>query len=284
MTRKLSVKKEIRTLGLDYCKTRRLVGVIMRGGVYLDGVVVFPSSHIPNSRSIASAILETRFFPELRLIMTHDPETRLNPRTIERLTKLPVIQVKSSRERNSIGFKPYTIGRNELQVKSSLPPGILQEILSITWTTGILPESLRIAHLLARSRFFREKHEFPSQQINSPAGANRGERVLQFCPKCGSTLLPAKREKKVFMACGKCGFTSNRGDKQVSRLAHEREKIVVIGREEQKIRTLPKTKAECPKCNNHEAFYWLVQTRGGDESSTQFFRCTNCGATWRENS
>jgi DNA-directed RNA polymerase subunit M len=112
----------------------------------------------------------------------------------------------------------------------------------------------------------------------------KSERVLQFCPKCGSTLLPAKREKKVFMACGKCGYTSNRGDKQVSRLAHEREKIVVIGREEQKIRTLPKTKAECPKCNNHEAFYWLVQTRGGDESSTQFFRCTNCGATWRENS
>jgi len=86
------------------------------------------------------------------------------------------------------------------------------------------------------------------------------------------------------MACGKCGYTSNRGDKQVSRLAHEREKIVVIGREEQKIRTLPKAKAECPKCNNHEAFYWLVQTRGGDESWTQFFRCTNCGATWRENS
>ena len=54
---------------------------------------------------------------------------------------------------------------------------------------------------------------------------------MQFCPKCGSTLLPAKREKKVFMACGKCGYTSNRGDKQVSRLAHEREKIVVIGRE-----------------------------------------------------
>jgi transcription factor S len=107
---------------------------------------------------------------------------------------------------------------------------------------------------------------------------------LQFCPKCGSTLLPSKREKKVFMACSKCGYTSNRGEKQISRLASEREKIVVIGREEQKIRTLPKAKAECPKCGNHEAFYWLVQTRGGDESSTQFFRCTNCGATWRENS
>jgi len=109
-------------------------------------------------------------------------------------------------------------------------------------------------------------------------------KVLQFCPKCGSTLLPQKKEKKVFLACNKCGYTSTRSDKVVSRLTQDTEKIIVIGKEEQKIRTLPKAKAECPKCNNHEAFYWLVQTRGADESSTQFFRCTNCGATWRENS
>src|SRR6266705_2837947 len=72
-------------------------------------------------------------------------------------------------------------------------------------------------------------------------------------------------EKKVFMACAKCGYTSSRADKVISRLSHERENIIVLGKEEQKIRTLPKTKAECPKCNNHEAFYWLVQTRS-DES------------------
>jgi transcription factor S len=110
------------------------------------------------------------------------------------------------------------------------------------------------------------------------------DQFLQFCPKCGTTLLPSKQEKKVFMACVKCGYTSSRGDKVINRLTHERENIIVLGKEEQKIRTLPKTKADCPKCSNHEAFYWLVQTRGADESSTQFFRCTNCGATWRENS
>ena len=86
------------------------------------------------------------------------------------------------------------------------------------------------------------------------------------------------------MACGKCGYTSAKGDKVVTHLSQDREKIIVIGRDADKLRTLPKVKAECPKCNNREAFYWLVQTRGGDESSTQFFRCTNCGATWRENS
>src|SRR5712692_861551 len=69
MTRRLTIKKEIRTLGLDLCNPRRLVGAVVRGGVYLDGVLVFPSNPIPESRSIASAILETRFFPELRLII-----------------------------------------------------------------------------------------------------------------------------------------------------------------------------------------------------------------------
>jgi DNA-directed RNA polymerase subunit M/transcription elongation factor TFIIS len=27
---------------------------------------------------------------------------------------------------------------------------------------------------------------------------------------------------------------------------------------------------------------WIVQTRGSDESSTQFMRCVKCGYTFRE--
>ena len=162
MTRRLTVKKEIRTLGLDLCNPKRLVGAVVRGGTFLDGVVFFPSKLIPRSKSIASEILGTRFFPELRLIMTHDSNLRLDHNLIERLTGLPVIQVDSAKKRESDDFKPYKVGRNWLQVKSSLPPGVLQEILSTTWATGMLPEPLRIAHLVARSRFFREKHGFPS--------------------------------------------------------------------------------------------------------------------------
>jgi hypothetical protein len=162
MTRRLTVKKEIRTLGLDLCNPRRLMGAVVRGGVYLDGVLVLPFEPIPKSKSVASAILGTRFFPELRLIMTHDPEARLDAQAIERLIKLPVIEIDSARKRNSEGFKPYKLGRRELQVKSTLLPRILQEILFTTWTTGMFPEPLRIAHLLARSRFFSEKHAFSS--------------------------------------------------------------------------------------------------------------------------
>jgi len=164
MTRKLNVKKEIRTLGLDLCNPQRLVGAIVRGGVYIDGVEAFPLNPILKSRSIGSAILGTRFFPELRLVMTHDPETRLDTEVIEKLTKLPVIQVNSARMKNPSGFKPYKVGGKKLQVKSSLLPGTIQEILSTTWTTGMLPEPLRVAHLLGRSRFFERNTRFQANK------------------------------------------------------------------------------------------------------------------------
>lgn len=107
---------------------------------------------------------------------------------------------------------------------------------------------------------------------------------MQFCPKCGTTLMPAKEDRRVVLRCPKCNYVTKKSTKAVSKIRQEKEKIVVIGKEEQKIRTLPKTKAECPKCGHNEAFYWMVQTRGADESSTQFFRCIRCGATWRETS
>jgi len=158
MTRSLTVKKEIRTLGLDLCNPLRVVGAVTRGGDYLDGVILLPSTPMLETTWIASKIISTRFFPELRLIMTHDPEKKLDPTEIERLTKLPVITVDSTRKRQSDGFKSYKVRQKQLQVKSSLSPRILQEILTTTSAIGILPEPLRIAHLLARSRLSGKTH------------------------------------------------------------------------------------------------------------------------------
>jgi DNA-directed RNA polymerase subunit M len=106
---------------------------------------------------------------------------------------------------------------------------------------------------------------------------------MQFCPKCGTRLAPLKKEKRIVLNCSGCGYTTGKEHKERVNIESEPEKVVVIGKAQQKIRTLPKTRAECPKCHHNEAFYWLVQTRGADESSTQFFRCVKCGNTWREN-
>lgn len=112
---------------------------------------------------------------------------------------------------------------------------------------------------------------------------------MEFCPKCGTRLQPVREKKRnsiSVLSCSKCGFEKkNKNDVNTSAklVQHpQEESIVVIGKEAQKLRTLPTVKIECPKCENTLAYVWQVQTRGSDESSTQFFRCTKCKFTFRE--
>ncbi len=107
---------------------------------------------------------------------------------------------------------------------------------------------------------------------------------MQFCLKCSLALIPIKKEKSVVLACPKCGEETVRADPIVQKFETAKESVVVIGKSEKNLQTLPKMKVICQKCGHGEAFYWMVQTRGGDEASTQFFKCTKCGRTWRENS
>ena len=62
----------------------------------------------------------------------------------------------------------------------------------------------------------------------------------------------------------------------------EADKIIVIGKKEQSIKTMSQVKIQCPKCDNDKAYWWMVQTRSIDESMTQFYRCTKCNYTWRD--
>ncbi len=113
---------------------------------------------------------------------------------------------------------------------------------------------------------------------------------MEFCAKCGKKLVAKKGKKEnVVWVCPKCGYRKSveSGERIIIPLTVKepkpfQESIAVIGREEQKLRTLPTVRVECPKCGNNVAFVWQVQTRGSDESSTQFFRCTKCNYTFRE--
>lgn len=114
--------------------------------------------------------------------------------------------------------------------------------------------------------------------------------LMEFCPKCGTRLVPKKQKEgkkaELTLICPKCNYK-----KPTAKIAPipskvieptSKESIAVIGKEEQKLRTLPTVRVECPKCGNNLAYAWQVQTRGSDESSTQFFRCTKCNYTFRE--
>jgi DNA-directed RNA polymerase subunit M len=114
---------------------------------------------------------------------------------------------------------------------------------------------------------------------------------MEFCPKCGSRLEPKKSKSgkatSVMLACQKCGYKKQEHGKVETKVGkviqHDPQQLVaVISKEEQKLRTLPTVRIECPKCGNNVAYVWQVQTRGSDESSTQFLRCTKCNYTFRE--
>jgi endonuclease V-like protein UPF0215 family len=165
LTRRFTVKKEIRSLGIDFCNPTRVIGAVVRGGLFLEGIVVFSPKPNQWNESIANGVVRTRFYPELKLIMTHNPEQRLDIRKIERMTRLPIIEVRASTRGTRLnGFRRFRLARKELYARSSLETRIVQEILERSWTTGVLPESLRVAHLIAKSRFLGKNHLFQANK------------------------------------------------------------------------------------------------------------------------
>ncbi|MFH1607780.1 MAG: transcription factor S [archaeon] len=100
---------------------------------------------------------------------------------------------------------------------------------------------------------------------------------MEFCPKCGAILVQ-KRKKD---GCPRCNYSAKEKVKITTSEKIEEKKQVGVVREKD-TQTLPIVKEKCRKCQNHEAFFWTVQTRSGDEAETKFFKCVKCNHTWRE--
>lgn len=145
-----TVKNEIRILGLDFCAPRVVVGAVVRGGLFQDGVFCLRRMKDPFSEDIAKGIVETKYFPELRSIMIHDPADTLDSSRIERRTRLPVIKV-SEEPMSMRGYRLVHGRRADLWVKTRLRTLIMNRILSVTWTMGLFPEPVRVAHILSET-------------------------------------------------------------------------------------------------------------------------------------
>ncbi len=105
---------------------------------------------------------------------------------------------------------------------------------------------------------------------------------MEFCRKCGTLLVPETIDGKKVLRCRTCGTTQDvdsvRDKYVVSKAMNENDNVVVVKDE---IVPYPITKASCKKCDNGEAYYYAVQTRGGDESETVYLTCTKCKNVWK---
>ena len=114
----------------------------------------------------------------------------------------------------------------------------------------------------------------------------RGGKMVKFCEKCGGMMMPKKDKKgHLHLVCRKCGKKATfhaRGYNLKEKVEKKPTEDVIVMEKDISTETLPKTKIQCPKCENNEAYWWVQQTRSADEAPTRFYQCTKCGYKWRE--
>ena len=110
---------------------------------------------------------------------------------------------------------------------------------------------------------------------------------MEYCDECESLMYITKKDGEEILICRRCGFSKSCGDEvdkdsykigvQIRHTVKDQTEII----RDSDLKVMPKTRAECPKCQHKEAEYWQLQTRSADEGMTTFYRCTNCKYTWR---
>lgn len=105
---------------------------------------------------------------------------------------------------------------------------------------------------------------------------------MQFCDECGSMMQPDDGE----MVCTNCGHRAVQDEAVAEAFVStdaQDESDVIESTEEANFEGKPRADdVTCPECGHGEAWYTIKQTASADEAPTRFFKCTECGARWRE--
>jgi DNA-directed RNA polymerase subunit M len=101
---------------------------------------------------------------------------------------------------------------------------------------------------------------------------------MMFCPKCGSILMPKSAGNKKVMACS-CGYKEDAEEITITESVESKDVEVI---DSEMDNNLPITENKCKKCGHKEAYFMEKQTRAADEPPTRFYKCVECGNTWRE--
>jgi endonuclease V-like protein UPF0215 family len=185
------VKTEIRVLGVDDARFRRgydewtrLVGVVMRGGQWIEGCLQVPIRVDGDDATtqLSRMIRESSHYGQLRVIMTRDTifggVNVLDLSALAETTHLPVIAISDTKpdmSRVADAFRRLCPNRwheklavlercgpiNTVESRRGRVPVHLQwaglpfeqavELVQKTATRSRLPEPIRVAHLVARS-------------------------------------------------------------------------------------------------------------------------------------
>ncbi len=156
------LKKEIRILGLaatDLTCERRLVGIIFRGNLWLDGILTCDfDTHTDYISDIAQTILKSRQYSQIRIAISHEsllPKGMQDLRKLTFKTHIPTISIIPESHSNSTTTKSRYLrierGRRKAIVQTS---GVNKEVAREIFLVGcrgnsLIPEALRIAEMIS---------------------------------------------------------------------------------------------------------------------------------------
>lgn len=107
---------------------------------------------------------------------------------------------------------------------------------------------------------------------------------MEFCPVCGSLLVPVTINSKKVLKCRECGYIKEEVANPRYKVteAIQRSPLDKIAVVDVDFSTLPTVTYKCENCGNDKAYVHEVQTRAGDEPATRFYICTKCKKVYRE--
>lgn len=102
---------------------------------------------------------------------------------------------------------------------------------------------------------------------------------MDYCD-CGGIIVPEKKGDETAFKCRSCGkpYTKEGGELVITEENEDERKSIDVDTGDE---SYPTTDAECEECGHDTAYWWMEQTRAADEPETRFYRCTECGHTWR---
>ena len=98
---------------------------------------------------------------------------------------------------------------------------------------------------------------------------------MDFCERCGGLII-MKDDRAV---CASCGRKSDKKLKIKSSEKIKKQGSVAVVKKEENVQ--PIVDMKCPKCKHNKCYFWTQQTRSSDESETKFYKCVECGHSWR---
>lgn len=177
------IKREVRVIGWDDAKFERkqkdsvtLVGVVVRGGGFLDGVLTTKviCDGLDSTEKISIAINNSRHRDQLRYIMTNGISfagfNLVDIKELNKLTNLPTIAImrKSPKIKKFIeamkifddfekrknivknAGKIYLFPKKKVYYqKAGISKKEAEELIEITATHSNIPEPIRLAHIIA---------------------------------------------------------------------------------------------------------------------------------------